>query len=151
LGIISSTGDVLSKVDPAGISDMATLGIGTVVNKADDVLLFGQKGVSKFFSKRGTLKGASIESVAEKLKTGALTADDVPINFVIIEGQRVAVNNRSFAALCKAGLKPTKLVDKTLDKKLVKEVQKRLSEIGGIPSRSIKIRDHENIIVNIIE
>jgi hypothetical protein len=48
-------------------------------------------------------------------------------------------------------LKPTKLIDKTANKAVVKKVQKRLREMGNKPSRTIEVRDEEHTIIEIVE
>jgi len=110
-------------------------------------ILFGQKGVSATFSKKGTFKGASIDEVAEKLKSGALAPDDVLVKFITYNGERVVVNNRSLAALTKAGKRPTKTLDVTgklshdpLDPDNEDAVMARLAEMGNKPSESIVVR-----------
>jgi RHS repeat-associated protein len=150
LGVIEAAGSVLENLDPFGISGLVNP-IAATVGFADDAIRFGQKSVSTTFSEGGLFKGASLESVVQQLKSGALKADDVPIRFVVIEGQKVAVDNRSLTVLSQAGLKPTKLKDVTSDKRVLREVQKRLTKMEGKPSKTIKIRDEEGTVVHIVE
>ncbi|WP_430885885.1 hypothetical protein [Fusibacter sp. JL216-2] len=103
-------------------------------------VLFGQKGVSQFFSKKGKFKGASIADVAEQLKAGTLSPDDLPIEYIVRDGQKITLNNRSLTALSQAGLKPTVLIDKTGNAFLEKHLTERLLEMGGSPSSSMFIR-----------
>src|SRR5207249_6042662 len=76
-------------------------------------ILFGQRGVSPAFSSKGRFKGADIDAVVEKLKSGELTPDDLPVEYIWVGGQKVVVNNRSLTALSKAGKQPTKMRDMT--------------------------------------
>jgi len=68
------------------------------------LVLFGQKRIGPNFSHGGT-----ITELADKLRSGQLSPDDISIKaFVWGPNQRlVTVNNRSLAALSKAGLLPT--------------------------------------------
>jgi len=108
-------------------------------------ILFGQKGVSPNFSEKGRFRGADIDEVAAKLKNGDLSAADVPVQYIWVDGQKVVVNNRSLTVLSKAGLKPTNVIDMTgrLPAKgpdSLDSVLGRLDEMGGVPSKSIPIR-----------
>ena len=103
-------------------------------------VLFGQKGVSQFFSKKGKFKGASIADITGQLKAGSLSPDELPIEYIVRNGQKVTLNNRSLTALSQAGLKPTVLIDKTGNAFLEKQLTERLLEMGGSPSSSMFIR-----------
>jgi len=108
-------------------------------------ILFGQRGVSPAFSSKGGFKGADIDAIVEKLNKKELTPEDLPVEFIWVNGAKVVVNNRSLTTLSKAGLKPTKMSDMT--GKLPKDgpdclesVLMRLEEMDGKPSSSIPIR-----------
>lgn len=108
-------------------------------------ILFGQIGVSPSFSSAGRFKGAHIDEVVAKLKTGEYGPDDLPVEYIWVNGQKVVVNNRSLTTLSKAGLKPTKTVDMTgrLPRDgpdSLESVLQRLEEMNGQPSTSIPIR-----------
>jgi hypothetical protein len=112
-------------------------------------ILFAQIGVSPSFSKAGRFKGATIEEVAAKLKSGEYTPDDLPVQFIWVNGQKVVVNNRSLTTLSKAGMKPTKMEDMTgrLPKDgpdSLESVLQRLEEMGGKPSKSIPVRETDD-------
>ena len=60
---------------------------------------------------------ASIQSVADSLTTGKLSADSLPIEYIVRDGKMITMNNRSLTALSKANMKPTVLIDITGDAK----------------------------------
>ncbi len=68
---------------------------------------FGQRRIGPNFSNAGAFRGRSIYAVAQDLKNGVLDANGVKVNVFEHEGQLVAENNRSLAALSLAGLEPT--------------------------------------------
>ena len=84
--------------------------------------------------------GQSIADVAAGLRSGAISASEIPVGVVNINGQLVAVNNRSLTALMRAGLKPTTIIDLSSDAATVQKVLGRLTEMGGAPSMTIRIR-----------
>jgi hypothetical protein len=79
----------------------------------DCPVYFGQPTVRPGFSQAGIFRSAAIDEVVGRLQSGSLTPDDVPIQFIWVDGNRVTVNNRSLTALYKAGMRPTKLFDRT--------------------------------------
>jgi hypothetical protein len=108
-------------------------------------ILFGQKGVSPTFSKKGYFNNAELDSVVSKIKSGEMKAADIEVKYIWVNGQKVVINNRSLSVLSKAGLKPVnikdvsgKLPNEGLDG--LKDVLERLDEIGGNPSISMKMR-----------
>ena len=114
-------------------------------------ILFGQKGVSPSFSSKGAFKGADINDVVAKLKSGQLNPNDLPVQYIWVNGQKVVVNNRSLTALSKAGLRPTKEIDMTGKLRhcspvppsipdCLEDVLQRLEEMNGRPSSSSHIR-----------
>jgi len=72
-------------------------------------VLFGQRRIGAEFSSAGIFRGQTIYSVADALRSGAMTADDVPVQAFLHNGVLVADNNRSLAALSLAGLSPTRV------------------------------------------
>ena len=109
-------------------------------------IFFGQKGVSPTFGKKGKFKGADIDTIVSKLKKGDLTPDDIPVQYIVLDGKKVVINNRSLTALSKAGMKPTNT--KNMSGKLPKSgpdsldgVLNRLREMDWKPSRQMPIRE----------
>jgi len=108
-------------------------------------ILFGQKGVSPTFGSKGRFRGASIQNVARWIRKGKIDPESISVQYIWVNGEKVAVNNRSLTTLSKAGLKPVDVRDMT--GKLPAEgpdslesVLKRLDEMGGKPSNKIPIR-----------
>ncbi|WP_139131978.1 hypothetical protein [Fusibacter sp. 3D3] len=101
---------------------------------------FGQQGVSKFFSTQGKFKGVELTLVAEELKSKKRSPDELPIEYILRDGVKITLNNRSLTALTLAGLKPTNLIDRTGNVYLEKQLTERLAEMGGIPGESMQIR-----------
>jgi hypothetical protein len=89
-------------------------------------LRFTQTTASPVFSQEGTFAGRRISEVAQDLRGGAMTADQVPVEFVVRDGNRLIVNTRSSLALRQAGIPESQwsLIDRTA----VPEVQARISE-----------------------
>ncbi len=109
-------------------------------------VLFGQKSVSPFFSVKGSLKGASIESIAQKLAVGEISPNALPIEYIVRNGKMITLNNRSLTALSKAGMQPTQLIDKSGNVFLEKQLTERLAEMEGQPSTTMYIRKLGEIV-----
>ncbi|EQA38401.1 hypothetical protein LEP1GSC047_2113 [Leptospira inadai serovar Lyme str. 10] len=107
---------------------------------------FGQKGVSPDFSKAGKHEGASIDEVAARLKSGDINPRNFKVEYIWVNGEKVAVNNRSLTAATKAEvLDKIKYEDVTgilpeTGPDSLSSVLKRLNEMNGKPSRTIPIR-----------
>jgi len=115
--------------------------------RSDDcvVVYFGQASVQPEFSRSGFFKGALLEEVVARIKKGELNPKDIRVEFIWVDGKRVAVNNRSLTVLYKAGLWPSNLVDRTgnLPDKgpdTLESVLRRLEGMGGKPSTEVGIR-----------
>jgi filamentous hemagglutinin len=65
---------------------------------------FAQNTHSETFSKGGAFGGRTINDVAGDLRSGALSAKDVPINVVVRDGNTLISNTRSAQALTRAGI-----------------------------------------------
>ncbi len=64
---------------------------------------YTQRDYSPTFSRKGTFKGRSVNDVANDLRSGKLTPDDVPINYIVRDGNTLIMNTRSAQALERAG------------------------------------------------
>ena len=102
----------------ATIGGGADLAVGLALGgglgpRGEGPLLFGQKRVSPTFrmysDASDQIRGRSVIDVAASLKSGELSANELPIEFFVHEGQRITVNNRGLAALRLAGMEPTLL------------------------------------------
>ncbi len=119
--------------------------MGVVGGKGPDDILFGQKAAGARFTTKEAgstfeFAGELVADVAEGLKSGRIHPDQIPVEYVMIKGRRVAVNTRSMAAFDRAGVEPTRIIDKTADSRVVRKVQERLEEMGGNPRDTIDIR-----------
>jgi hypothetical protein len=106
---------------------------------------FGQATAQSRFSGSGKFSRVPLADLAAKLKAGDLTPDDVPIEFVWIDGKRVTLNNRSLTALYKASKRPTKLIDRTethssQSPEELASALLRLEGMAGKPSTEMLVR-----------
>lgn len=107
--------------------------------------MFGQKSVGRFFTSAedGSIfkfAGQNIADVASGLRSGNISPDELPIQYVVRDGQNIAINNRSLLALRRAGLDPAVTIDVTGDPFAEARITKRLAEMGGAPSDTIRVR-----------
>jgi hypothetical protein len=65
---------------------------------------FAQKKFGETFSEGGKFAGKTIDEVAEALRTKALTPKDVPIEYIVRDGNTLILNTRSAQALERAGI-----------------------------------------------
>jgi len=98
---------------------------------------FGQASVKSTFA-HGPHAGRTIGDVAQGLRFGRISPDSLPVEFIVRNGERVALNNRSLTALRRAGMQPTKLIDRTGVPRFEKLLDRHLG--GGSPSDFIRIR-----------
>ena len=103
------TDDELNQMGHVGTGGSSNFGgIGT-----NPTVLFGQNSISTNFSTNGTMKGASVTSVANQIASGTLSTNNLPIEYVVRNGTAIALNNRLLAALSMANTKPSVLIDTT--------------------------------------
>jgi len=79
----------------------ATLPSGGVLKNAS----YAQKIFGPGFSARGAFAGRTVKDVAAALRSGALKPKDVPIQYIVRDGQKLIINTRSSQALTQAGVK----------------------------------------------
>jgi filamentous hemagglutinin len=65
---------------------------------------FAQKTFGAMFSKGGAFAGRSVADVAAALRSGAMNASEVPINYIVRDGNTLILNTRSAQALEAAGI-----------------------------------------------
>jgi hypothetical protein len=65
---------------------------------------FAQTSYSETFSKGGIFEGQTIDDVAGALRSGSMSAKDVPINVIVRDGNTLILNTRSAQALTRAGV-----------------------------------------------
>jgi hypothetical protein len=89
-------------------SEVGSLGVGIGVARgmagATQPLRFTQTTASPAFSADGTFAGKTIGSLASELRSGEVVASQVPVSYVVIEGNTLVVNTRSSLALTRAGI-----------------------------------------------
>lgn len=84
------------------------------------------------------MRAAPLGEVAQGLRAGTISADSLPIEYVIRNGQAVALNNRSLLALTRAGMQPT--VTRNLTGNPAAEALLNSHLQGGVPSTVIRVR-----------
>jgi len=74
-------------------------------------ILFGQKRIAPNFREYSeaseAIRGRSLVEVADDLMAKRISPNELPIEYFVHKGQRIAVNNRGLAALRMAGMEPT--------------------------------------------
>jgi len=65
---------------------------------------FAQKTFGRMFSKGGAFAGRSVDDVAGALRSGAMKPSEVPIDYIVREGNTLILNTRSAQALEAAGI-----------------------------------------------
>jgi len=107
-------------------------------------IYFGQANAQSRFSGSGKFSKMPLADLAAKLKAGEVTPDDVPIEFIWIDGKRVTLNNRSLTALYKAGKRPTRLIDVSKESSVqanaLADALRRLEGMAGKPSTEMLVR-----------
>ena len=77
----------------------------------EGLIHFGQKRIAptfRLYSEGSELiRGRSLVDVAEDLKAGVISPNDLPVSYFVEGGKKIAVNNRGLAALRLAGMEPT--------------------------------------------
>jgi hypothetical protein len=92
-------------------------------------------------------KGADVDEVAARLRSGELSPDDLPVQYIWVNGDKMVVNNRSLTALSKAGLQPTRTIDMTGrlpatgDDSLVNVLGRLETMEGNTPSCTMCVRE----------
>ncbi|NMG35573.1 hypothetical protein GRF61_14080 [Azoarcus sp. TTM-91] len=59
------------------------------------------------FSAEGKFAGKSVDDVAASLRSGAMGLGEVPVNYIVRDGQSIILNTRSAQALEAAGIPRT--------------------------------------------
>lgn len=162
--LLEATNDVPNKALSSGQPGSPNF-VGPLLPVADDApILFGQIGVNPRFSNDGFFKGADINDVANRLRSGELSTDDFVVNYIELNGNKVVINNRSLTTLSLAGKQPTNIVNRTgqlsndpLDPDSWGNILQRLSEMDNKPLTSINIRNSKardsgtREVVNIVQ
>lgn len=113
------------------------IGAGAEVAAADVSFSFGQASVKSTFA-HGPYAGNTIGEVAQGLRSGAISPDTLPIDYILRNSQAVTLNNRSLLALKRAGMQPT--VTRNLTGIPDAEALLNSHLQGGVPSSVIRVR-----------
>lgn len=134
MGIVSPGGRIKSGVTTAKsansimkkfIEKVFTKGTGNVGK-------FTQKTASPNFSQEGSFAGKTIGEVSNSLRSGALKTSDVPVEYIMRDGNKLLLNTRSSLALKRAGIPESNwvMVNKTGDSFLEQMLTQRLMKNG---------------------
>src|SRR5262249_15720223 len=84
---------------------------------SEDPLMFTQRTASPSFSDEGVFAGKTIGGLANDLRSGAISPQEVPVEYIQGDGARLIVNTRSSLALRRANIPSSKwtLIDRTGD------------------------------------
>ncbi|MGH7957248.1 MAG: hypothetical protein ACREH8_09565 [Opitutaceae bacterium] len=109
------------------------------------LIRFSQENVGRTFQGPETspfkYAGKSIDEVAKGLRSGAIKPSELPVRYIVENGVKIAVDNRSLLALRRAGLEPTVMTDVTGNAALRAQTLARVAEqLNGVPSSTIRIR-----------
>lgn len=89
-----------------GLFGSAVIGSGAAIEEGGS-LAFSQTTASAFFSTEGTFSGQSIADIASALRSGSLSAAEIPVQTVNLGGGELIVNTRSSLALMQGGIPQT--------------------------------------------
>ena len=84
-------------MDPWGWCGESTTGVAADAK-------FAQKTYGPMFSAEGKFAGKSVDDVAAALRAGAMKPTEVPVNYIVRDGQAIILNTRSAQALEAAGI-----------------------------------------------
>ena len=103
-----------------------------VATEGGGTLSFSQTTASPWFSSEGTFAGQTISDVAGQLRAGTLSAADVPVQVVTMDGNTLIVNTRSSLALSQAGIPQSSwnLIDMTGNSDVINSITTRLGNNG---------------------
>ena len=95
-------------------------------------LRFSQTTASPWFSAQGDFAGQTISDVAGQLRAGTMSAADVPVQVVTMDGNTLIVNTRSSLALSQAGIPQSSwnLIDMTGNADVMNSITTRLGNNG---------------------
>jgi len=101
---------------------------------------YAQSNYSQTFSSRGAFAGQTVADVAAALKSGVLAAIDVPVQYIIRNGNTLMLNTRSAQALEQAGIPRTNwnavnmTGDAAAEARLTAQLQRNDLSDQGIPT-----------------
>jgi filamentous hemagglutinin len=105
-----------------------------------DNAAFAQKTFGQTFSSGGKFAGQTIDDVAGALRSGSMKVGDVPIEYIVRNGNTLMLNTRSAQALQQAGIPRSQwnAVNMTgnaaAEARLTEQLQRNGLGGGGIPN-----------------
>jgi RHS repeat-associated protein len=102
--------------------------------------VFAQKTYSAKFSTEGSLAGKSVDDVTALLRTGEMKPGDIPVNYIVRDGQTIILNTRSAQALESAGIPRSQWngVNQTGSKFFEKLLDSQMRRNPGGPFESVR-------------
>jgi alkylated DNA nucleotide flippase Atl1 len=119
---------------------VAARAVGTVVTKAGlEGANYAQRTFSSMFGKAGKFAGMSVDEVATALRSGAMKVSEVPVDFIVRDGNKLILNTRSAKALEAAGISRSEwnVVNRTGQELYEKLLSGRLQR-NGLASEGIE-------------
>ncbi|WP_337271239.1 RHS repeat domain-containing protein, partial [Oryzifoliimicrobium ureilyticus] len=106
--------------------------LGLAAELAKNPFSFTQTTASPKFSAEGAFSGKTISDVADMLRKGQLTPEQVPVQVIVVKGRNLVVNTRSSLALRQANIpvEKWKLIDLTQDASTQAAIAERLTRNG---------------------
>ncbi|MBW8869301.1 MAG: RHS repeat-associated core domain-containing protein [Acidobacteriales bacterium] len=135
-GFVYTAAATLSAFTPgAGLAAKELQEVSIAVRSVEDATLstsalsFSQTTASPYFSRGGSLEGRSIANVADDLRAGTMTPQDLPVEYLTRDGNNLIINTRTSLALRQANVPITewKLLNLTGDAQAEAEMTERLT------------------------
>jgi len=101
VGLGGSVASVLQKA--SSLTKFFSSGLNLETGVASDAM-FAQKTFGQMFSEEGKFAGQSVREVADALRGGTMSPADIPVNYIVRDGQTIILNTRSAQALDLAGI-----------------------------------------------
>jgi len=108
---------------------MAVTDLALAKSFAKGIVRFSQPSIAAIFA-HGEFENMAVREVAAGLRSGAISAGQVPIQIVFRNGTAYTMNNRSLAALRLAGKSPTIIQNVTGNPFFERQLTNRLAEAG---------------------
>jgi hypothetical protein len=103
-GTSSSCGGTPVLAQNTIVGGVHLLGVVTIGGSLIQKAKWAQRDYGEKFSDGGPLRGRTVQDVADALKSGAMTPDDVRIDVIVRDGNPIILNTRSANALIRAGI-----------------------------------------------
>jgi len=101
-GMSSNVGEVIDIGLPNILGGLAGNWLTNLAGRLS--LRFSQTTASAAFQEGGALEGRTIGQVVDALRVGELSAKNLPVQYVTVDGNNLIVNTRSALALTRAGI-----------------------------------------------